>query len=59
MNLKTAIDDENPATPLCCVAFVGANSFAHNSMFVRTPKGCKNLCEVNSHLQTPQLRFLG
>jgi hypothetical protein len=23
----------------------------NTGMFVRTPTGCKNLCEVNSHLQ--------
>ena len=31
--------------------FVGANSFARLHHDVRTPTGCKNLCEVNSHLQ--------
>jgi len=30
---------------------VGANSFARCSLRVRTPTGCKNLCEVNSHLR--------
>jgi general secretion pathway protein K len=35
---------------------VGVNSFALNFLRVRTPKGCKNLCEVNLRLRKSGMR---
>src|SRR3989338_3804751 len=47
--LKNAVGDECHIYSVYCIAFVGANSFAPNFLFVR----------MNSHLRPLQLRFLG
>jgi hypothetical protein len=49
MILKIAIDGECHIVSMRCAAFVGANSFAHNTLFGR----------INSPLPPRQLRFLG
>src|SRR3989338_759767 len=45
---KTAVDNKRHVHSWRCAAFVGANSFAHNLLFVR----------MNSHPHTTHLRFL-
>lgn len=47
--LENSVEDECSENPMCYADSVGANLFAHNSLSVR----------INSHLQNPQLRFLG
>ena len=47
--LNNAVGAECHMHTRYCIALVGANSFAHNLLFVR----------MNSHLHTTQLRFLG
>jgi hypothetical protein len=47
--LENVVGNECYENLLRYAASVGANLFAHNSMIVR----------MNSHLQAPQLRFLG
>jgi len=49
INQKNAVEDEYSEYPIRYADSVGANLFAYNSLSVR----------INSHLQTPQLRFLG
>lgn len=49
LNLKNAVDDENFVNSIHCAASVGANLFAHNTLFGR----------MNSPLRAFQLRFLG
>ena len=49
MNLYSSVGEECFGISTDYPAFVGANSFAHNSLNVR----------INSHLRTHQLRDLG
>ena len=49
MILETSVSKESSDVSIAYAAFVGANLFAHNRLFVR----------INSHLHPAQLRFLG